>query len=230
MDLVTFSGDGYRLIPSRFPPVDVYAGLVANDRFNELVEVENLTNPRLQSEGRLLELYGSPDSPQLQNWNLAPFKYVNPEGSRFFGPMKPALELAADPQTALAVAVRRREAFLRRTNEPPIGLDMRMLKTPVEGDFFDLRRLAVGIDALQRHGAADPLPEGASGVLFHADERPFADCISVIDKNVLARSVQTVHYRFEWNGERISSIYAFNDSKPEIDPADLFGEAQILAA
>lgn len=230
MDLVTFSGDGYRLIPSRFPPVDVYAGLVANDRFNELVEVENLTNPRLQSEGRLLELYGSPDSPQLQNWNLAPFKYVNPEGSRFFGPVQPALELAADPQTALAIAVRRRELFLRRTNEPSIGLDMRMLKTPVQGQFLDLRSLAVGIDKLQRHDAANSLPEGASGVLFRADERPFADCISVTDKNALARSVQTVHYRFEWNGEHISSIYAFNDRKPEIDPADLFGEAQVLAA
>ena len=230
MDLVSFSGSGFRLIPSRFPPVDVYAGLIANDRFDELVEVENLTNPRLQSESRLLELYGNPDSPQLQNWNLAPFKYVNPDGSRFFGPTRPALELATDAQTALAIAVRRREVFLRRTSEPPLGLDMRMLKTPVEGTFYDLRSLAIGIDKSKRHEAADPLPHNASGVLFRADERPFADCIAVTDKNALARSVQTVHYRFEWNGERISSIYAFNNRKPEIDPADLFGEAQVLAA
>ncbi|MDZ4307111.1 RES family NAD+ phosphorylase [Allopontixanthobacter sp.] len=230
MELVPYKGVGYRLIPSRFPPVPVYAGLVANDRFGELVGVENLTNPRLQSESRLLEIYGNPDSPQLQNWNLAPFKYINPEGSRFFEPTRPALELATDIQTALAIAVRRRELFLRRTSEPPIGLDMRMLKTPVEGSFADLRHLPDSTELTVRREAANPLPEDAAGVLFRAHERPFADCLAVTDKNALGRSVQTVHYRFEWDGERIVSIYAFNDRKPEIDPDDLFGQEQVLAA
>lgn len=230
MDLVSFSGFGFRLIPSRFPPVDVYSGLVANDRFEELAEVESRTNPRLQSEGRLLEIYGNPNSPQLQNWNLAPFKYINPEGSRFFPPTQPALELATDVQTALAIAVRRRELFLNRTCEPATGLDMRMLKTPVKGDFGDLRGLLPEMDLAARREATKALPSNSAGVLFRADERPFADCISVTDKNALERSIQTVHYRFEWDGERIASIYAFNDEEPEIDPSSLFGKAQILAA
>lgn len=230
MQLVSHTGDGFRLIPSRFPPVAVYSGLVSANRYDELVDVENLTNPRLQSESRLLEIYGGADAPQLQNWNLAPFKYVNPEGTRFFGPMRPALELAADAQTALAIAVRRRELFLKRTNEPPIGLDMRMLKTPVSGDFGDLRGLPQAASASERHKAAAALPEGAAGVVFRAHERPFSDCVAITDKNALGKSIQTAHYRFQWDGERIASIYVFREDKPEIDPDDLFGQKEVMAA
>jgi len=108
---VNFEGELFRLIPSRFPPVSVYEGLVANDRLEDLVEVENATNPRLHSEKRLRAAYPDPAEPKLQNWNLAPFKYLNPEGSRFFDPTRPALELADDRQTALAVSLARRQAF-----------------------------------------------------------------------------------------------------------------------
>jgi hypothetical protein len=75
MQEIAFEGELFRLIPSRFPPVAVYEGLVANDRFAHLIEVENATNPRLQSEQRLRAAYPDPAEPKLQNWNLAQFKY-----------------------------------------------------------------------------------------------------------------------------------------------------------
>jgi hypothetical protein len=104
---VRWRGDGYRLIPSRFPPVAIYEDVVSADRLEALVAVENLTNPRLQSAERLmgLSLGLSPDSPRLQNWNHAPFAYSNPEGSRFFPPERPCLELCDSRQTGLAVSV-----------------------------------------------------------------------------------------------------------------------------
>lgn len=230
MELVNFSGLTFRLIPSRFPPVPVYAGLVANDRTDELVAIESLTNPRLQSEAKLLEVYGNPASPQLQNWNLAPFKYINPEGSRFFGPTRPTLELAADAQTALAIAVRRRERFLGRTGEPPIGLDMRMLKTPVDGRFADLTGLRDDPASADLKEAARKIPEEAVGILFRPAERPSATCLAVTNKNALGRTVQAEHYRFDWDGERISSIYAFSKKGDIIAPGELFGSQEVLAA
>ena len=115
-----FKGFGYLLIPSRFPSVEVYRGLVANDRFDALYESEARTNPRLLSKEQLLVSFGGEGSPRLQNWNHAPFRYINPEGSRFFPSTLPALELASDPQTALARAVRRREKERpgRRRHQP----------------------------------------------------------------------------------------------------------------
>jgi len=138
--------------------------------------------------------------------------------------------LYADAQIALAIAIRKRELFLKRTNEPPIGLDMRMLKTPVSGEFIDLRGLPQAANASERHKAAAALPEGATGVVFRAPERPFSDCVAITDKNALGKLTQTAHYRFQWEGERIASIYVFREDKPEIDPDDLFGQKEVLAA
>jgi len=222
--------DLFRLIPSRFPPVPVYEGLVANARLDELVAVENRTNPRLRSQNRLLQTYGDPASPRLQNWNLAPFKYLNPEGSRFFGPTRPALELADERQTALAVSVARREVFLARTKEPPIGLDMRLLKTPVRGSFLDLRHLPIDAarDELWRVGEA--VGAEVDGVVYRPPERPSGMCVAVLGAHVLGRSVQTVHYRFAWDGSRISVIYAFDDLGREIRADLLGGSGDALAA
>lgn len=230
--LMDWSGDGYRLIPSRFPPVSVYEGLVANDRLEALAQVEALTNPRLRSEARLSQPTASESSSphRLQNWNLAPFAYGNPEGSSFFDEQRPCLELAADRQTALAIAVARRERFLERTEEAPIGLDMRMLKTPVRGRFWDLRPMGADLDREQRLALGARVPEGVDGILFHPPERPSATSIVVLDGTRLGRSLQTIHYRFVWNGQRISRLYAFDDDGLEIEPQSLAGIDDVLAA
>jgi len=229
--VVPWKREGFRLIPSRFPPVSVYEGLVANDRVASLVEIENMTNPRLRSEARIAQMAAAPASPsRLQNWNLAPFAYGNPEGSTFFNEDPPCLEVAADRQTALAIAVARRERFLSRTGEPPTGLDMRMFKTPVEGQYWDLRPLGAGLSREDRLELGAKLPEGAEGILFHPAERPSGTCAVVMNGDRLGRTEQTIHYRFVWNGQRIATLYAFDKIGTLIEPESLCGEIDVLAA
>ncbi|WP_421736550.1 RES family NAD+ phosphorylase [Caulobacter sp.] len=232
VSLIEWEGNAYRLIPSRFPPISIYAGLVRADRTAALVEVESLTNPRLQSAERLMaaSLAIPANSPRLQNWNHAPFAYSNPEGGRFFPPERPCLELADGHQTALAISVARRQRFLGRTEEPAIGLDMRMLKTPVAGRFFDLRTLdpATPTSALWAYGAQVPLD--ADGVLYHPPERPSATCLAVLKASALGRSLQTVHYRFVWNGRQVSSLYAFDQEGRVLPPERLSSDEDVLAA
>lgn len=230
LPIIPWAMDGYRLIPSRFPPVSVYEGLVANDRIEALTNVEALTNPRLRSEARLTAA-ADPASPhRIQNWNLAPFAYGNPEGSTFFGEERPCLELASDPQTALAIAVARRERFLGRTDEAPTGLDMRLLKTAIEGRFWDLRSLGAELDRDTRLEYGAKLPEDADGILFHPPQRPYGTCAVVLNGDRLGRTLQTTHYRFVWNGRRIALLYAFDDVGREIEPELLAGERDVLAA
>lgn len=229
--VVLWSGDGFRLIPSRFPPVPVYDGLVANDRMDALAELESLTNPRLKSEARLARAAEDvPNGNRLQNWNLAPFAYGNPEGSTFFGEERSCLEVADDRQTALAVAVSKRERFLSRTKEMPIGLDMRLLKTPVQGNFWDLRQLGVVADRNTRTEIGKVVPQGVDGILFRPVERPTGLALSILNGACLGRSLQATHYRFVWDGSTISMLYAFEDKGSEIDPRRLSGEDDILAA
>lgn len=230
--LTAVDSDWYRLIPSRFPPISIYERVIANDRVNELVAVENLTNPRLRVARVLTDGVNpiDPTSPRLQNWNLAPFTYPNPDGTRFFRAIYGCLELAEDLQTALAISVRRREAFLRNTAEPPIGLDMRVLKTPVKGRFVDLRNLTEALTASERWTLGDSIiGAGHDGVLFRGPERPSTSCIGILKESTLGRSEQTKHFRFIWDGKCISTLYAFDDAR-EIAPELLSGDAQVIAA
>lgn len=233
--LTKWSGDAFRLIPSRFPPVNVYDGLIANDRQEEIVAVENLTNPRLRSLDRIAQtvMGDAAADPRLQNWNLAPFAYGNPEGSTFFDDRLPCLEVAFERQTALAVSVARRQAFMQATQQAPIGLDMRMLCTPVTGTFWDLQDgvvLPAGLEKDQRWELGTRMPERAQGILYRPKERPAGTCLALVTGDVLQRSQQTVHFRYVWDGMRISLVYAFDKDGTRIAAAALAAAEDILIA
>lgn len=233
--LVEWAGEVFRLIPSRFPPVNVYEGVIANDRQDEIVAVENLTNPRLHSLSRLQKTAqgDAGANPRFQNWNLAPFAYGNPDGSTFFGEDRPCLEVALERQTALAVSVAKRQSFMAATQEAPIGLDMRMLCTPVNGTFWDLRDVAglpAELEKKQRYELGAKMPEGAHGILYHPAERPAGICLAIVTGDILQRSQQTVHFRYVWDGKRISLLYAFDKEGTPIEANTLAGESDVLAA
>lgn len=233
--LTQWSGEAFRLIPSRFPPVNIYDGLIANDRQEELVAAENLTNPRLRSLNRLSSAAqgDAAANPRLQNWNLAPFAYGSPDGSLFFGEDRPCLELAGERQTALAVSVSKRQAFMDATGEDPIGLDMRMLCTPVTGLFWDLRGLPESPAALpekQRRELGASMPSAAQGILYRPPERLAGTSLAIVTGDILQRSQQTVHFRYVWDGQRISQLYAFDREGTRIEAAALASESDILAA
>lgn len=233
--VVNWSGNAYRLIPSRFPPVNVYQGLISNDRLEEVFAAESLTNPRIRSKERMAPT--AKDSidadPRLQNWNLAPFAYGNPDGTLFFKEDRPCLELSTDRQTALAVSVEKRERFLESTQEAPIGLDMRMLCHPIKGRFWDLRSLSppvAGLDEMVRREIGAMIPTEAQGILFRPVERPAGICIAIITGDVLERSTQTIHFRYMWDGRRIALLYAFDREGTKIEAARLASAEEVLAA
>jgi hypothetical protein len=221
----------FTLIPSRFPTIDVFAR-IANDRSKELAEIESLTNPRLRERDRLLNGAQVVDgnSPLLQNWNHAPFTYPNPEGSRFFGPQQSVVELASDIQTALAISISKREVFLSRTGEAAMGLEMRELSRIVKGRFADGRawKPDLGVEERMRLGQAVK-EAGLDGLLYSPIERSAGFCICALRGDVLKRAVQRDHFKFVWDGSRVSKIYSFG-SGAEYHPDDLRGTEQILAA
>lgn len=214
----------HRLIPSRFPPIRVYDRIVANDQHESVTELEVLTSPRVRARQRLIGI-GAVDeaSPQLQNWNHAPFTYLNPEGSTLFRPAIAVLELFDTLQTALAVSVVRRERFLRNTRVSKIGLDMRVLTTRIHGKFADFRGHDLPDNKSERWTIGDRLVEAkVDGVLFNCPERRGATCLAVLNGGVLERSVQADHFRFVWDGARILSVYSFS-GKGTVIAADALG-------
>lgn len=215
----------YRLIPSRFPPIQVYERIISAHRTDDVAKIEALTNPRVRARERLTGLGAVDDaSAKLQNWNHAPFTYLNPDGSFIFRPGIAALEVSDSLQTALAVSVQRREKFLKFTNLPKLGLDMRVLTTRITGRFLDAtdEEWPESQEARWKMGDAF-ISDGVSGVLFDCPTRPGSTCLAVVNSDSLARSVQADHFRFVWDGKRITSLYSFSGKGREIDPNLLSG-------
>lgn len=201
----------FRLIPSRFPTVDVYRRVAPTERWPILSEVELLTNPRQKERVSILGsdvVDGAP--PQLQNWNHAPFVYLDPDGSHLLRGAYGVLELGETKDVALAMAVSRREAFLSATALPPQAIEMRLLKHPVRGKFAVLQ----GLDQLseeERWKLGESLYEEWDGAVFDCAAAPRGKMIAVFNSECLGKSVQGDHFRFWWDGSHIRNIYNFNE-------------------
>jgi hypothetical protein len=208
-----FDQDCCQLIPSRFPPVDVYERLELPELRAAALELEQHTNPRLAA----MKHIETPSKPgdkaahQFQNWNHAPFVYKNPEGSHFLGPAYGVAEMAVDLTAALLFAVQRREEFFGRTNEGAMGQDMRVLCRRVTGTFTDLTALDPALAQAERWKIGQKLyNDGATGVIHRRPAFAEHRFLSVFDGTALGRALQGAHYRFVWDGKTVKSIYDFS--------------------
>lgn len=225
-------GRWYRLIPSRFPPVELYERIGDAGLQNVAKSLEALTNPRLIAAERQGAPAGAETfSPLFQNWNHAPFAYKDPRGSFLLGPAFGVLELVDTKEGALAYAILRREEFLAATSERPTTLDMRLLITPVDGRFEDLTSLDPELGQAERWAIGQTLVENESqGALTYRPQISAARFLSVFDRAVLGTTVQATHYRFVWDGARIKSIYDFEDKRDRAIPRDAILPAPALAS
>lgn len=221
----------YRLIPSRFPPVDVYERLRAPELRATAKALEEDTNPRLAAKKRAVGGdHSMESSPQYQNWNHAPFAYKSPYGSFLLSRVHGVLEASEDRISALAFAVLRREEFLGATGEAPISLDMRMLVTKITGRFADLTNLDLDIQESDRWKIGQSLlDENQQGAIFRRPGFGEAKFIAVFDNEVLGPSTQAEHYRFVWDGKKITKIFNFSTDKT-IDRESLFLLTRKVAA
>ena len=208
-----FDQDCFHLIPSRFPPIDLYERLGQPELCTAAQELEQRTNPRLIA---LQHIEKPPDSSdkgahQYQNWNHAPFVYKNPEGSQFLGPVYGVAEMSTDLDAALLLALLRREEFFSRTNEEAIGQDMRVLRRRVTGTLIDLTAVEPGLAQAERWNIGQEMFEnGAAGIIYRRTGFGEHRFVSVFNGAVLGRALQDVHYRFEWDGRTIRNIYDFS--------------------
>ncbi len=103
----------------------------------------------------------------------------------------------------------------------------------MSGTFWDLRNMAgllAKLDMQQRYELGANMPEGAQGILYRPLERPAGTCLAIVTGDVLQRSQQTVHFRYVWDGKRITLLYAFDKLGTPIEADTLASENDVLAA
>lgn len=208
-------GEFYRLIPSRFPTVPLYARLGSPEIQAAAEACEARTNPRLHALERMAqEGPASAGGARTQNWNLAPFAYPNPEGTTFLDPSHKVLELVAGIGPALALAVLRREAFLGGSEEEPLAIEMRALVHKVRGRFIDLTGVPFEANRETRWAMGarlyDEAPGDVQGIVFLRPDLGNARAITVFDGAALGTAMQSDHYRFLWDGRAVRQIGNFS--------------------
>lgn len=219
----------YRLIPSRFPPVEPYQPIAPSETWDALKAIELMTNPRLREVSARDYLWPE-DRGVEQNWVVAPFAYPNPHPSRFSDGSFGYCVVAESDRGALADSVASREIFLRKTHEPATKLDMRMLVTPLSASLHDLTALDGAEPGNIRQVAISLREKKSYGLLLSSRTRSSESIAVALRPTAFAGpAIQTDHYSYIWDGERISHIYCYSDGR-SIVPDELITAKKRQAA
>jgi hypothetical protein len=218
----------FRLIPSRFPPVQLYEPIAPEGDWDALKRIETMTNPRLR--GALGLLLPEDEGKIDQNWLIAPFAYPDPEPSSYGDGSFGYSVVAESLHSALLIAIQRREAFLRSTTEGPTRLVMRVIKVPLKAQLADLSHIDAADPAL-RIQINEQRTAKSHGVLVKGP-RGKDDRLAIVLRPTafIPPAVQAQHYCFLWNGERIHQLFAFPTETEVIDPKDLMKSKSRTAA
>lgn len=206
-----------RIIPSRYPPVDLFERVADPADFEALYALEARTNPRLRDEVGDIELVPPGDRVlgPGSSYVMAPFTHLSPEGGRFTDGTYGAWYGAAERATAVAETVWHRERFLGRTSEPPLELEMRVLEARLDARLHDLRgqRAALpGIHDPQDYARSQRLgrrlrDQGSWGLVWHSVRRDGGQCVAAFRPRALAECRQAEHLVYVWDGARVAEIY-----------------------
>jgi len=212
---------GFRLINSRFPPINLFDDVADVDEFDALYELQALTNPRLQTELGNLNLIRKTEIPfgiPGCSYATGPFTHVNPEGSRFSDGQYGVLYMGESIDTAIAEVAYHQSRYWQGVH----GLDY---------DRLVFRGLKCKVGPMALHDATtidfsdpiyDPHSYGASrdfgrklykadskGVKYHSVRKPGATCWGLFTPKHVRSVIQTAHFEFIWNGQEISSVNKF---------------------
>lgn len=207
----------YRIIPSRFPPIDLFERIAPPEDWEALVALESLTNDRIRQEvGDISmvpveERVSGPGASVI----MAPFTHLNPAGSRFADATFGAYYAAADVDTAIAETRFHREAFLRATHEAPISIEMRVYLADMSADLHDLRDRRLDLPDIYRaddYAASQALArrlrgQGSAGIAYDSVRRTEGQCVALFRPRTLTNVRQGAHLIYRWNGTEIGQVY-----------------------
>jgi hypothetical protein len=206
-----------RIIPSRFPPIDLFERVAAPEDLEAVLALESMTNDRLREEAGEISLVRRGDrvAGSGAGFVMAPFTHPAPGGGRFTDGSYGAYYAGRDEATAVAETRHHRERFMRATRQPRMELDMRVLVARLAGELHDLRGLRAELPAIydrddyrqsQRLGRA-LRAAGSHGIAWDSVRLDGGECAAVLRPRVLSRCRQTKHLSYLWDGERIAHVY-----------------------
>jgi RES domain-containing protein len=207
----------YRVIPTRFPAINLFDRVASAADFDALYALESLTNDRLRDE--LGEIALVPPAQRLFGPGSGPimaaFTHPNPLGSRFSDGSYGVFYCARESETAVAETAHHAARFLAATRERPMRLQMRLYAVKAKGQVADLRPVADADPAIldpddYRHSQAlgrQLRDAGPQGLAYPSVRRPKGECLAAFRPKLLSHCVHSAYLEFHWNGDGIEAVF-----------------------
>lgn len=206
----------FRLIPSRYPPIDLFERIAAPADWEMIAHIEGLTNDRLRNEMGdisvvpVTERVAGPGASPI----MAAFTHVG-FPSRFTDGSFGVYYASNSFDAALHEVLHHTRRFLERTSEPKTDVDLRTYVGRIDSELHDIRGGWQPVHDPVSYAAAQALAAqlrsaGSNGIVFDSVRYPTGENIAVFRPRVLAaidgkpHVVQGSHIRVECNGTRMS--------------------------
>ncbi|MGM8929967.1 RES family NAD+ phosphorylase [Salinicola halophyticus] len=205
----------YRVVPSRFPPIDLFERVAASGDWDLLNLLEGQTSARLREEAGAIHMVREEDRRYGPGWTpvMAAFCHFNGQGSRFSDGAFGVYYCALSEATAIAETRYHAERFLRDSSEPPMQLQQRVYLSDLAGTLHDLRGEPSAAPLLDpddwREGQAlgrQVWEAHADGIVYPSVRDSEGECAAVLRPPVMSATRQGRHLGYEWDGERIRHV------------------------
>jgi hypothetical protein len=211
-----FWRNAVRIIPSQFPPVDIFERVASAEDVDAVHAIESAFNPRLREArgDQALVPKGERVVGPGAGYIMAAFTHVSPDGSRFSNGTYGVFYAAQREATAIAETRFHRERFMRATQQARCELDMRVLTVTVRAPLHDLRRMRDILPDIYRaddYTASQILggalhAGGSNGVVYESVRHEGGKCVGVFRPSVLTHCREAKHLRYIWNGTSIDNV------------------------
>jgi len=211
----------WRIIPSRYPPIQLFERLGDPEDWEALAEIEGLTNDRLRQE--IGDISRIPVEERIAgpgaSWVMASFTHIG-RPSRFSDGGYGVYYCARTMETAVAETTYHMSRFYASTAEPPLNVDMRTLIGHLDGTFHDLREdpafesLRDPLDYSASQAIGRRLwSEGSNGVVFDSARDPEGECLGAFRPKAVPVPTQGSHLRYHWDGARIDRYFDYAEDR-----------------
>lgn len=213
---VQVEGPHYRIIPTKFPPINFFERFTPPELMEETFEIESLTNERLREQAGDLSHVAEADRVSGPGASVVMAAFTHSGfASRFTDGSYGVYYAARDLDTAIHETIYHRERFLGYTAEPPCELDMRVYKGSVLKALIDLRSESYAHlmqpdpdeYANSQAFAAQLRTTQCYGLLYPSVRNHGGECIAAFRPTAVSLPVQSKWLVYHWNGDHIDKVY-----------------------
>lgn len=204
----------FRIIPSKYPYVGIYDLIAAPADIDAVIEIEQLTNPRVRQGLGNLSLLRPQDIITGPGSTPIMAAFTNTKRSRFCDGSFGMYYAAHTEATAIAETRFHREEFLRATAQPPADLEMRVYRARIAGQFDDIRGLAqddarldpTSYKASQAYGRS-VYDRSGDGVLYRSvRDQERGECVAAFRPRLVKNCTPASYLQYRWDGRAIIDV------------------------